>query len=202
MATPLEEIDLVRANPQASAEQEAVVHLGDRILTLDRRGGAVRRVEDERVGEPEWYPQQADALAAANLHGVDGDLAKLLGTQTEAFYRQDIDRLVSLWTENAEIHPDPTWPEQAIFRGQEGIRRFYTEMFAILGSGRYVIEEARAAGEVVLMRTRQKTSGVASGIPIENRFVNLLWLSEGLCRRLQFYRDEEEGEKAFAAAAG
>ena len=204
VATPLEEIELVRADPQPTAAQEAVIHLGVRILTLDGQGGTVRRVEDGQVAEPEWYPRGADALEEPRICAESTATSRSCSASRPrpSTARTSI-ASPRCGPSDAEIPPRPRpGPSRRSIAARRGCRRFYTEMFAILGSGRYVIEEARADGEVVLMRTRQQTSGVASGIPIENRFVNLLWLSGGLSRRLEFYRDEEEGEKAFAALAG
>jgi ketosteroid isomerase-like protein len=205
VATPLEEIDLVRANPRPGTERQAVIHLGDRILTLDRseagdEGGTLRRIEDGQLTDPEWYSDRTEALDAANLHGVDSEMAAMLGRQTEGWYRRDIGMLTSILTEDAEIHADPQWPEQSVYRGTEAIRQWYADFFAVMGFGRHVVVEARRSGDIGILHSRQEVAGAASGVPLINEFSNLLHLRGGLTRRIQFFLDREEAEKAFAEA--
>ena len=209
MPTPLEEIEFVRANPQPSAEQEAVIHLGDRILTLDRyreadeerEGAAIWPVEGGTLGQPRWYPDRAEALEAANLHGVDSQMAQMLGRQTEGWYRRDTGLLTSILTEDAEIHADPQWPEQSVYRGVEAISGWYEDFFAVMGFGRHVVVEARRSGDVALLHSRQEVAGAVSGVPLINEFSNVLHLRGGRTRRIRFFLDREEAERAFAQAS-
>ena len=63
-----------------------------------------------------------------------------------------------------------------------------------------MIVEVRRSGDVGILHSRQEVAGAASGVVLLNEFSNLLHLRGARTRRIQFFLDDEEAERAFAAA--
>jgi ketosteroid isomerase-like protein len=86
--------------------------------------------------------------------------------------RGDREAFIALWDEEAEFLPLRAQLEGEVYRGHEGLERFFTEMAEQWGdSVRFQIDETRAVGDQVVVgigrfRARGRASGVDLDVPL------------------------------------
>jgi ketosteroid isomerase-like protein len=85
--------------------------------------------------------------------------------ETEYFNAGDLDSFLGGLADDAELFPDPSFPEGGPFKGRDEIRGFYSGLREGWDSGTTVIlREVKAAGEKVLFAFEWRAVGEASGI--------------------------------------
>lgn len=93
--------------------------------------------------------------------------AETLRRAMEAYNRGDWDAAL------AEMHPEIEWhapaivPDQGVYRGHEGVRRFWSEWEETFAGFRIEIEDVIDQGDHVVSVIRPVGTGTASGIPME-----------------------------------
>jgi ketosteroid isomerase-like protein len=81
----------------------------------------------------------------------------------------------------------------AIYRGHEGVRKFWREWFSVWGRVEFSYDEFIDAGEKVLVVLRQRMRGKLSGIELSmDSYVQAWTLSEGKVVRMEFFPTREE----------
>jgi ketosteroid isomerase-like protein len=70
----------------------------------------------------------------------------------EAVEAKDLDALTACFAEDAVIYSVPDWPDDAQYRGHEGVRRLMTQWEAALEDFAMGLDELRDAGDVVVAR--------------------------------------------------
>ena len=94
------------------------------------------------------------------------------------------------------------WPENDVYRGHDGVRRFFEEWLA--SWDRYeagVDEYLDAEGDRVLVVCWQRGFGPGSHVPVQMDFAQLCTLQDGLIRRMDAYSDRAEALEAFGLRA-
>ncbi len=113
----------------------------------------------------------------------------------KAINRADIDGILRLQAEDVEWHGPPAFPDLAgPHHGHEGVRTYARcvsdawEEFSIRA------EKFVELGDRVLVLTRERGRGRASGIEVQSRPTAHLWtLQDGRVSRFQVFWDREEG---------
>jgi uncharacterized protein (TIGR02246 family) len=82
----------------------------------------------------------------------------------------DIDAVLDLYTEDAVMVSGPDWPEQATWRGREGIRSNIDEWRAVWESAELEIQRIETFGDRVVAEgawnARGRSSGVTGAMPV------------------------------------
>jgi ketosteroid isomerase-like protein len=185
---------------------------GERVLALGsfeaqgRDGLEVRRptagvwtFRGGRAVVVQVYPDQAQALEAVGAGGVAmsrEEMIEALQRAHDAFNR-GLEEFIACYTEDIELVPDRTWPEQGPFCGKDAARRWwegivsqYDERF-IQSQDVMPLDDRRA-----LVETRWQVRGRTS--QMADAFV--VWtvhtLRGGLICRSQFFFDRSEALEA------
>jgi ketosteroid isomerase-like protein len=80
-----------------------------------------------------------------------------------------------------------------IYRGHEGVRRFWRDWFATWGRVEFSYEEFIDAGEKVLVVLRQQMRGKSSGIELSMDWYVQAWtIAEGKIIRMEFFPTRQE----------
>jgi len=117
----------------------------------------------------------------------------------EAYSRGDYDAAV------VGFHPDIEWsvetdlvPDAGIYRGHEGVRRFWTEWAEVIQGMTLEIEECRAIdNEWVLAITRAAGTGAGSGASVASgRFAQLAQFRDGEAVRVRLFGDVRHARQA------
>jgi ketosteroid isomerase-like protein len=129
-------------------------------------------------------------------------------TDEEALVRRVIDAHnrggAEVWDRYDEFFdPDLEWmattvgamgdPEGAIYRGRDGVRRFYTERAEAFAGGTVEVISIEPAGEdALVVRARSTATGRTSGVQVDEEITLVYWLRGGKIARVRGFRSREE----------
>jgi ketosteroid isomerase-like protein len=115
-----------------------------------------------------------------------------------AFNRRDLDLLGVLHHPDCTIDMShvPDWPDESIYRGQEGLRRYLSDWHDVWGEVEYLPRAITDLGNVVLVESQIRTVGEASGIELERTFTQVAESRNGMTWRIANYWDKEEALEA------
>ncbi len=104
---------------------------------------------------------------------------ELLHKGVAAWNRRDLDGYVELADPEIEWYAGATRVEGGAFRGREGMRRFWTDTYAVYDELVTSIEEVRDLGDIVvgLGRLRGRSN---AGVPIDTQYGLVLRYRDGL----------------------
>ena len=87
----------------------------------------------------------------------------------DAYRRQAIDAAVEIAHPDIEVRPSIVGgPERDVYRGRDGVRRFFADVEAAWADFRIEVDEFRdLGGATVLILGRSFARGEGSGIPVE-----------------------------------
>ena len=88
----------------------------------------------------------------------------------ELFETGDIDALIELYAEDAEIHHPEGWPEPGPTRGRTAVGRQFEALREGWSEHRVVVEEIEGRGEWVVARVLWRGRGSESGVDVEVRY--------------------------------
>lgn len=92
------------------------------------------------------------------------------------------------------------WPEQPLYEGVEGARRFLEDWTAAWDDWELETETLHDAGERVVAVMRQRGRSVTTGMPVDMRFAQVWTLRGGAWTRMEMYADPDEALKAVGLA--
>jgi ketosteroid isomerase-like protein len=114
-----------------------------------------------------------------------------------AFNRADVDAFCALATEDVEFHDLADMPDPQVFRGREGVERFFTTNWDIYERAWGEVDEVLDAGpNRVLVLARH--GGQARGGPQlqQPRGVLISFSEDGKMRHVRLFADHAEGRAA------
>jgi len=110
----------------------------------------------------------------------------------DAFSRGDADTFAALTTPDLEWKTGLGAIEGEIFRGREGIETYFARLSAAWAEFRFLADEFRDLGDVVLVLGRLAGRGRGGGVPVDSP-VGAVWdLRGGAIWRLRAYLDQDE----------
>jgi ketosteroid isomerase-like protein len=111
----------------------------------------------------------------------------------------DFDSVLDLYTEDAEMHTGPEWPEPASYYGRDEIRAGTEEWRSVWETVTIEMAELHEHGDKVAAIGAWKIRGGASGVGGEMPIVILFTLRDGKIAVLEWLLHRDE---AIAAARG
>jgi ketosteroid isomerase-like protein len=116
-----------------------------------------------------------------------------------AFSRRDLDGFLSVWHPEAEYRAAITQAvegESGVFRGHDGIRRWWRELDELYEDVSTEVLEARDFGERVFVAFVIHGRGKASGLITDQLLAQILTMREGKIVDVRDYLGREEALKA------
>jgi ketosteroid isomerase-like protein len=99
-----------------------------------------------------------------------------------------------------EIHPVVGWLDmQPSFHGHAGVREYFAGLEQAFGHLRYELLSLEEHGDALVAEVRVHAHGRGSGAPLSLPIFQVLWIEDGLLRRVRTY---DAREAALAAVAG
>ena len=92
------------------------------------------------------------------------------------------------------------WPEQPVYEGAEGARRFLGEWAAAWDEWELELEELYDAGDRVVAVMRQRGRSKQGGLPVDMRFAQVWSFRDGLRSRMEMYDDPAQAMRAVGLA--
>jgi ketosteroid isomerase-like protein len=106
----------------------------------------------------------------------------------------------ALWSEDCVGYPPRDWPEPGPFRGREELREVFNSWNIAFGEDwttHMAIKEIRDLGEGrVLLEFEFATSGVESGLPVDQELASIFTVRDGKIVRADYFMDHEEARLA------
>lgn len=81
------------------------------------------------------------------------------------------------------------WPEQQVYVGAEGARRFLADWVAVWDDWQMDVQEIHDAGERVVAILRQHARSKATGLPVDMVFAQVWTMRDGRRARMEMYSD-------------
>jgi ketosteroid isomerase-like protein len=114
----------------------------------------------------------------------------------ERLNRGDVEGVVELCDENFVIDMSERVFNPAVYRGHDGIRRFYADVMEVWESFEWNVEDALTSGDAVVAMLHALGRGEGSGLEIDWRVAWIWTVRDGRCVSLRFYRDRDRALEA------
>lgn len=114
----------------------------------------------------------------------------------DAFSDKAVGDFAALTTADLEWKVGLAAVEGEVFRGREGIETYFARLSSAWAEFRFLAEEFRDLGDVVLVFGRLEGLGRAGGVPVVSPVCAVWELRDGLIFRLRAYLDRGEALKA------
>ncbi|MDQ6811077.1 MAG: nuclear transport factor 2 family protein [Actinomycetota bacterium] len=123
---------------------------------------------------------------------------ELVRQALDAFSRGDADAFAALTTPDLEWKTGLGAVEGEIFHGREGVETYFARLSGAWAEFRFLADEFRDHGAVVLVLGRLEGRGRGGGVPVASP-VGAVWNCRGgaICR-LRAYLDHDEAIKALS----
>lgn len=110
----------------------------------------------------------------------------------EAYGRQDLDALLDALHPAVEWVPPIAVAEGRVFRGHDGVRRWWADLTSTFEGFSAEVDEIRDAGERLVVLGRLRSRGKGSGVEISDD-VGWLWsFREGAISSMHVYLSQED----------
>ena len=114
----------------------------------------------------------------------------------EAYNEGDWDAALATMDPNVVVDSTRAGPDGEIYRGYEGVKRFWRMLRDVFGSLRNEPEEIIDNGDRLFTRIHQRSTGRASGAMTEDVIYQIITIDKGRAIRLEFIRDRAEALEA------
>jgi ketosteroid isomerase-like protein len=122
---------------------------------------------------------------------------EIVRTQLEMWNRGDLEGSLKYISPEWEWHPARLFPgTHAVYRGKQGLRRFWNTFREPWESIRIEIERIEDLGERVLVLLKFYGTGKKSGVDVTQRYANVVTFRDGLITYQVGYGDWESALEA------
>jgi ketosteroid isomerase-like protein len=180
--------------------------LGDRVLaigTVRARGRdsgaeieiATAAVFTFREGRLVHYKDYGDRRAALEAVGLEEDRGNL------AIVRRSFEQMGSddreLWDRDVEIINAEGWALESVYRGHEGLQRWWEDLAEVFEDFRIVLEEIQEVDEERVLTTQRFIGRFrATRLPFDGPWASILWVRDGKIVRAQGFLSKRRAMRA------
>ena len=129
--------------------------------------------------------------------GIHGDKFR---AGFEAVNRNDFESVIDLLHPQIEWDVSPAFPDGPVYRGHDGVRRFFRDVFNIWDEWRIEIDEVHEAGDYVVIVGSWSGRGKGSGGPSRHRGGWFWRLRAGKGVQMRFHADPQAALAELRAA--
>src|SRR5215213_6013369 len=130
---------------------------------------------------------------------MPGDNAGTVRSSYDAFHRRDLDEFLTYHDSDVEFK-SLVLEVEGVYRGHDGLRAWWENVVDVFPNWMPQIEDAREAGDRVLLRVRLEGHGTGTGIDLDRHAWNVVEVHDGRITSSAFFRTEEEALEAMAGA--
>ena len=186
--------DLLDLGPQVVSLNHLVARTSSGI-TVDREDSQLCTISDGKIIRLEYFGDPVSALDRAD----DPDRArtrKAVHDRIRALYdaaaREDVEGVVAHLAPEYEFYPETDSPMEAAYRGHEGARRYFAEMFEAWEILNFDVQRLVDVGDSVLALFRMRNRGRGSGIELDERWGEIWQTSGDQLASSRFYTSHAE----------
>lgn len=125
----------------------------------------------------------------------------LIRRSYDTFNRRDWDAFVRLMDPEVVVESRLVQMDGG-YRGFEGLRRWWDEVFETIPDYRVEIQGLREVGDIVLVQARGLGHGASSGTPVVDPFWHAIEMKDGRCTWWRNCPTEQEALDAIAERSG
>ncbi len=114
----------------------------------------------------------------------------------DAFSRRDLDAALANVDPEIEWRQSTALPDARTFRGHDGVRGFFEQIFELFDRSDFVPEEITDLGDQIVVLHRFVGYGRSSGVPVEATEAALWTLRDGKAIRQQAFPTKEDALEA------
>jgi ketosteroid isomerase-like protein len=126
---------------------------------------------------------------------MPGDNAGTVRSSYDAFHRRDLDEFLTYHDSDVEFK-SLVLEVEGVYRGHDGLRAWWENVVDVFPDWMPQIEDAREAGNRVLLRVRVEGHGTGTGIDLDRHAWNVVEVHDGRITSSAFYRTEDEARQA------
>ena len=130
---------------------------------------------------------------------MPGDNAGTVRSSYDAFHRRDLDEFLTYHDSDVEFK-SLVLEVEGVYRGHDGLRAWWENVVDVFPNWMPQIEDAREAGDRVLLRVRLEGHATGTGIDLDRHAWNVVEVHDGRITSSAFFRTEEEALQAMAGA--
>jgi ketosteroid isomerase-like protein len=191
-------------------EPISFIDAGDRVVVRQIWRGAghgpetnleltnVFTVRKGRIFYLEFFWDHAEALETLGLsdHRVSQENVELARKVLDTLATRDASRLISLSDPDVEWHSFFALAEGGVYRGQDGTRRYMSDLNDAFEIGRADVDDALAVGEVAVLVGRIHFRGKGSGVESKTPAGWMLKFRDGKVLCFRAFREPEQALEA------
>jgi ketosteroid isomerase-like protein len=129
-----------------------------------------------------------------------GEVSEIVRLGFERFNDDDLDGFLELLAPEIEFHDVPEIPGSTVYRGPDGIRRWWRTVKEPLEELRFEFGHATEAGSRLAVVTRAVGRGRGSGAAVDWTFSTVWGVHDGLIDYHHGYGEHSEALRAIGAA--
>ena len=114
----------------------------------------------------------------------------------DAWNRGDLDEWLAGFAPAAELHTTALFPDRGVYRGREGLERYWAEIREDIEEIDLSISDLRATGDRVFFAVSGRGRGKRSKVPVGRPIWFVTTLRDGLAVRVETYVDPKEAREA------
>jgi ketosteroid isomerase-like protein len=127
------------------------------------------------------------------------EAAEIVRLCIQRFNADDIEGFLELFDAEMEFHDVPEIPGSTVYRGHEGMRRWWATVKEPLEELRFELGEVTEGAERIAVVTRAVGRGRGSGAEVDWTFTTVWGFRDGLISYHHGYADHDDALRAIAA---
>lgn len=150
-------------------------------LVVDREDSQLFTLRDGKIAKLEYFGEAGTALERADdpqRAALRRELHDKVRAAYRAAMREDVDAVVALLHADYAFYPEQGSPMEAAYRGHEGARRYFREVFEAWEILEFEVEGMADAGDRVVALFEMRNRGRRSGIELSGRWGEV-WDTDG-----------------------
>lgn len=153
---------------------------------------------DGKMARGKGFTSIEEARRAAGLseHAMSEENVEVVRGWIEAQNRADLEGWLSRFASEAEWHTSGRFVDRGVYRGREGLTRYWTELQEDIEELTTAVSEIQAIGDKVFAAVTLRGRGRQSKARFEERAWLVATCSEGLIERVEAYLDADEAREA------
>ena len=172
--------DVLDLGPQVASLNHLVARTSSG-MTVDREDSQLFTIRNDKILKLEYFGDPVSALDRAD----DPDRARTRRAAHDrirdlysAAAREDVEGVVAQLSPRYEFYPEADSPMELAYRGHEGARRYFAEMFEAWEILSFRVERLLDVGDSVVALFQMRNRGRGSGIELDERWGEV-WQTEG-----------------------
>lgn len=127
---------------------------------------------------------------------MSGKNVEALRRGFDAWNRGDLDEWLAGFAPEGELHTSDRFPGQGVYRGREGLERYWAEIHEAAEEISITVTDMRAIGDKVFVAVTAGGRGKLSGVPVEGPIWFVATFRDGLVVRTENYPEAEQALEA------